>query len=414
MSSDDEREFDLVLWGASGFTGCLVAHYLASHDECAELDWAIAGRNEEKLRDVRSGLGDDFEDLPILLGDSFDRPSLDDIAAQTRVVCTTVGPYSEFGKELVAACVEHGTDYCDLTGESHFVRQMIDAHHDTATEKGVRIVHCCGFDSIPSDLGTLMVQKEALHRHGTPCDEVRFLIWKIRGGLSGGTITTIAQIMEEASGNREMRRNLGHPYALNPEGEQSGPDGSFQRGPRREKELDAWSAPFMMAAINEKIVRRTNALLDYDYGKTFRYSEATHLGSGLPGAVRATTMSAGLGAFAAALSLSPTRKLLQRFLLPSPGEGPSEETIEEGKFSIRLFGRGADENGHPFELVATVSADRDPGYGATAKMIGESALCLAMDDVEDGLKGGVLTPASAMGSTLIDRLRRAGMTFDVQ
>lgn len=413
LPSDSSRPFDLVLWGATGFTGTLVAEYLSDHPEISDLDWAIAGRNRTKLDDLRSRLDPASDELPILLADATDRASLDAIARQTRVVCSTVGPYARFGSKLVAACVDAGTDYCDLTGEAHWIRRMIDTHHDQAQRAGSRIVHCCGFDSIPSDLGTQLVQSQARDRFGTVCDRIDLLVWKIRGGVSGGTAASMAQLIEEASCDRQARRCLADPYGLNPDGQRQGPDSPFQRRPRIHPELGAWTGPFLMAAINEKVVRRTNALLDYRYGRDFRYSEASHLGKGLPALVRATAMSAGLGAFGAAMSLGPTRALLQRFVLPDPGEGPDEEAIERGRFSVRLFGWGSDGGGDKFRIVVEVAADSDPGYGATAKMIGESALCLAVDDVDDGLDGGVLTPASAMGDPLIDRLDEAKISFDV-
>ncbi len=413
MAIDESRPFDIVLWGATGFTGCLVANYLARQAGNADLRWAIAGRNRDKLEDLRRGLGPDFEDLPILVGDALDRASMDEIAQKTRVVCTTVGPYAHFGSNLVAACVEARTDYCDLTGEVQWVREMIDKYHDEAVQRGVRIVHCCGFDSIPSDLGTWHLQTEAQSRYGTRCDRVDLLVWKIRGGVSGGTVASMTQVLEEAGRDRDVRRCLADPYGLNPPEQRSGPDDSFQRTPRIHSELGAWTGPFIMAAINEKVVRRTNALLDYPYGDDFRYSEASHLGTGVPAAVRATAMSAGLGAFSAAMALRPTRALLERFLLPSPGEGPSQETIEDGHFSLRLFGWGRDDQDKSFRIVVEVSADSDPGYGATSTMLGESALCLAVDEVDTGLDGGVLTPASALGDALVERLHAAGISFNV-
>lgn len=413
-STDERREFDLVIWGASGFTGRLVARYLADHSEVSEIDWAIAGRNEEKLSALRDELGPDFKALPILIGDSLDRASLVTMAKRTHVVCTTVGPYARYGSKLVEACLETGTDYCDLTGEAHWIRQMIDAHHDAARDKEVRIVNCCGFDSIPSDLGTHLVQSEAISRYGKPCHEVRGLVWKIRGGISGGTVASMADLMAEATNDRDVRRILAAPYSLNPKGERSGPDKPFQSGPRLDSTVDAWTGPFLMAAVNEKVVRRSNALLDYRYGETFRYSEASHLGKGLPAALRATIMSAGFGAFSAAIAFKPSRKLLQRFLLPSPGEGPDEETIESGHFTLRFFGTGVDDEGREFQIVATIAADADPGYGATAMMLGESALSLALDGSTGGLKGGILTPATALGDALVKRLQAAGMTLEVE
>ncbi len=412
MTATSNREFDIVLFGATGFTGGLVAEYLCSHPDVGDLRWAIAGRNRGKLESLRDELGPAYADLPILVGDCLDRESLAPIAARTSVICTTVGPYCTYGSNLVAACVEAGTDYCDLTGEAHWIRQMIDAHHDQAVEKKVRLVHCCGFDSIPSDLGTLLLQRQAIEEYGAPCKEIRFLVWRARGAVSGGTVATMAISMEQASKDRHLRRLMSDPYALVPDGD--GPDGQFQQGPRRDEFAHTWTGPFIMAVINEKVVRRSNALLDYQYGRDFRYSEGFRTGAGVRGAIRAATVSGGSGAFAAAMSLGPTRKLLRRFVLPSPGEGPDEQARSSGSFEVRLFGRGTDADGADFEVSARVGADLDPGYGATAIMLGESALCLAQDTIDQGLTGGDLTPASALGTNLIERLRSRGMTFEIE
>ncbi len=407
-----DRDFHLVLWGATGFTGRLVAHYLADRPDTDDLSWAIAGRNESKLNALRDELGDAHQDLPILLGDSFDDDSLRAIAARTRVVCSTVGPYDRFGTPLVHACLAEGTDYCDLTGEAHWIRAIIDSCHQEAADRGVRLVHCCGFDSIPSDLGVLLLQTAARERFDTPCQRIQFVLMKASGGFSGGTVASMAEMLETTAKDETLRHVVQDPYGLNPEGQRHGPDGPIQMTVRHEPLVDAWTAPFIMAAINEKVVRRSNALLDYPYGEDFRYAESSHGGKGIPGALRAGSLTAGLGVFAGLMSLSPTRNLLRQ-ILPEPGEGPSEEAIEKGRFLVRLVGRGVAADSHSFEITAHVGADRDPGYGATAMMLGESALCLAFDDTPDALPGGVLTPASAMGQPLIDRLTQAGMTFSV-
>lgn len=416
MNDKEKREFDIVLWGATGFAGRLVAEYLAENYGDGELQWAMGGRSEPKLERLRAELKADFgdaADVPLVLADATDRASLDEMVARTRVVCTTVGPYDKYGSKLVAACVEQDTDYCDLTGEAHWMREMIDEHHETAQAGGTRIVHCCGFDSIPSDLGTFLVQDFAKRERGAPCEQVKLFVERIKGGLSGGTLDSMANAVEKASQSREARRALGHPYSLNPAGEQSGPDGGSQSGVRHDDDADVWTAPFIMARVNEKVVRRSHALLDFEWGRDFRYSETSSMGSGPSGALRAAGFTAGLGAFAGLMAIKPTRKLLQKFVLPSPGEGPSRETIESGYFTIKLIGKGTSEAGEPFEFETTVAADSDPGYGATSMMLGESAMCLAFDEADDALEGGVLTPASAMGMALVERLREAGMTFEV-
>jgi len=396
------KPFDLVLFGATGFTGKLVAEYLLR--KRVSLKWAIAGRDRRKLE----ALG---VDVPILIADAGDLASLDAIAAQTRVVCTTVGPYARYGGPLVEACAKNGVDYCDLTGETHWIRRMIDAHHAQAIKSGARIVHCCGFDSIPSDLGTFMVQEHARATHGVPCSEVVFALGASSGGVSGGTVASMLNILDEAKRDREVRKILLDPYALNPEGERAGPDGPDQRTVRFDDVLGQWTAPFVMAAINARIVRRSNALAGYPYGRDFRYREVMSFGRGPRALALATGVTAGLGAFFAASALPPTRAILERTFLPAPGEGPSEKTRERGFFRAEVVGTGRDGSGREFRVRGRIAGHGDPGYAATARMLAESALCLAGDARHGG--GGVLTPSTAMGERLLARLRAADMTFEV-
>jgi short subunit dehydrogenase-like uncharacterized protein len=266
VSSIDKksRPLDVIVWGATGFTGQLVAEYLAAHAP-KDLRWAIGGRSREKLEAVRANVK--MDELELVVGDARDPKSLAEIVTRTRVMLTTVGPYELHGKELVAACAEHGTDYCDLTGETPFVREMIDAHHERAKQTGARIVHCCGFDSIPSDLGTLTLQESAISKLGEPCTRVAFYVMKMKGGASGGTLATMVNLIETATRDPKVRKIAGNPYALVP-GER-GPDGRDQMGVRFDPELGRWTGPFIMAAINTRIVRRSNALLGHRYGKTF-------------------------------------------------------------------------------------------------------------------------------------------------
>ncbi len=405
MVAKSARKHEIVLWGASGFTGQLVAEYLIRNHP--DVGLALAGRNREKLEGVRrdlTAIEPKAAELPVLIGDSFDRASLDRITADARVVISTVGPYAKYGEAMVASCVANGTDYCDLTGETQFIRRMIDAHQAQAERTGARIVHCCGFDSIPSDLGTLMIQEAAKERFGAPLKGVRFYAGESRGGASGGTIASMLNILEEAK-DKQVRRILGDPYALNPEGERDGPDGSDRMGVRFDEALGMWVGPFVMAAINTRVVRRSNALMGYPYGKKFRYSEEMSFGAGPKGAIRAGTVAAAVGAFVTGASFKPIRAILQKTVLPDPGEGPSREERERGFFVVRLIGTGPDGQ----ELRARVEGQNDPGYGETAKMLGESALCLARDDI--AAPGGIRTPASTMGMTLVERLRDAGMVF---
>jgi short subunit dehydrogenase-like uncharacterized protein len=413
---DRSRPYDIVLFGATGFTGQLVAEYLAVHYGDSDLRLALAGRNQAKLESVRRDLAriqPKCAELALLVADSHDRDSLDAVAAQASVVCTTVGPYAKYGAELVAACVDKGTDYCDLTGETHFIRRVIDAHHSRAEETGARIVHCCGFDSIPSDLGTWMLQAHALEKHGAPCAQIKFFAGKSRGGFSGGTVASMFNIMDEVKRDRSVLKVLGHPYALNPDGERKGPDGSDQRGVRFDKDIGAWTAPFIMAGINTRIVRRSNALLGYRYGRDFRYSEVMSFAPGAKGAAKATALAAGLTGFMLAAAVGPTRALLEK-KLPKPGEGPSRAERERGFFEIHLIGSGKAKDGTRFGLRGRVVGTSDPGYGETAKMLGESAVCLALDGAQLSSSGGVLTPTTAMGTALLERLRKAGMTFELE
>ena len=413
---DRSRRFDIVLWGATGFTGRLVAEYLVEHYGDTDLRLALGGRNLAKLEGVRAELArlcPPAADLPLLIGDSFDVPSLRAIASQTEVVCTTVGPYGKYGAGLVEACVEEGTDYCDLTGETPFIRRMIDSHHDRAVQTGARIVHCCGFDSIPSDLGTWMMFR-AMEEQGAELGEVAFYAGESHGGFSGGTVASILHLLEEARRDPGVRAVLSDPYALNPEGERSGPDGPDPMTVHFDRRLRMWVGPFLMAAINSRVVRRTNALLGYPYGRSFRYSERMSFGKGPKGLLRATAVATGLAAFVAAASIGPTRRLLAQKVLPKPGEGPSREERERGFFVVRLIASGRTGDGQAVELRGRVEGRKDPGYGETAKMLAEAALCLALDGAELDAPGGVRTPASTMGDRLLERLRAASMLFEVR
>ncbi len=403
------RDFDIVLWGATGFTGQLVADYLVRNylhqaGNPTGLRLALAGRNEEKLRALAREIG--ASELPILIGDSFDAASLDAIASRAEVVISAVGPYAKYGHELVAACVRNATDYCDLTGESTFIRDMIDTHHETARSNGTRIVHCCGYDSIPSDLGTFMVQEAMKKRYGTYASEVKMAA-EAKGGASGGTIASMINMFDEIKANPSVRKVLGDPYALNPKGVR-GPDKSDQTGIRFDKDFDKWTAPFVMAAINTRVVRRSHALMGLPWGKDFRYSEVMSTGKGAKGFARAAAVAGGLASFIGLIALPITRPIIEK-RLPAPGEGPDKEARESGFFKTRLI---ALRDGN--EVRGIVEGYQDPGYGATAIMLSEAALCLALDGADLQSEGGISTPAVAMGMRLIERLRNAGMKFEIQ
>lgn len=410
----NDRELDVVLWGATGFTGRLVAEYLLErYGAGRDLRWALGGRNRAKLEELRADIGKttrvDTSFLPILVADATDDTAIASVARRTRVVCTTVGPYAKYGSALVAACVQQGTDYCDLTGEVQWMRRMIDTHQRGAELSGARIVHTCGFDCIPSDIGVLFMQREMQARHGVTSPRIKFRVRGFRGGASGGTLASMMNMLEEASHDAEIWRVLGHPYGLNPTGDQKGPDGSDQVGPAYDSDFAEWTGPFVMAAVNTRVVRRTNALLGYPYGRAFRYDEATLMGRGPAGVLKATGMTAALGSGMAAMRLGPIRRLAAR-RLPAPGEGPSREQRENGFFDVRLWAQ------HPTDpaknLWGKVTGDRDPGYGSTAKMLGESAVCLAKGESRVG--GGLWTPAAALGEALLERLQRnAGLGFEI-
>ncbi len=411
----EAREFDVVVWGASGFTGRLTAEYLlARYGTSSAVRWAIAGRNAAKLESVRAELagaaGADANALPILVGDGDDAEFLGALARRTRVVCTTVGPYAKYGTKLVAACASAGTDYCDLTGEVPWIRRMIDAHQAAAAASGARIVFCCGFDCIPADLGAYFVQREMKKRHGVACARIQFRVVGFSGGASGGTIASMLHMMEESERDPTVMTTMNEPYALNPPGERSGLDEPESLAWRWDPDFGEWTAPFMMAGIDTKIVRRSNALLGNAYGKQFRYDEAILTGAGPIGWAKAVGAAASTVAMMGAMAIGPVRRAVSG-QLPQPGEGPSKEKRERGYFEIALRGE------HPSDpaktLRARIRGDRDPGYGSTAKMLAESAVCLAQDALP--AKGGCWTPASAMGDALLTRLAaNAGVTFTLE
>jgi short subunit dehydrogenase-like uncharacterized protein len=373
---------DIVVYGATGFVGRLVAEYLATHAP-EQVTIALGGRTREKLERVREDLGVAW---PLVVADSADEAALQAMCADAKVVATTVGPYRRDGLGLVDACIANGTDYVDLTGEVLFVHESV-SRHEQAGASGVRIVHSCGFDSIPSDLGTLL-----LHRETGELGPTTLVVAALKGGASGGTLASMKGQIDEATADKRARRIVFDPYSLGGDGP---PVRDLQKVARH-KQL-GWIGPFVMAPYNTRIVRRSHSILDY--GAHFSYREVQRHRDPLT----ALGFSAGLGALAGGLAFGPTRKLLDK-LLPGPGEGPSEKARRSGFFRMELHSGGA---------KATVAAKGDPGYAATAVMMGESALTLVLERDTLPPHTGVLTPATALGAPLIDRLRRAGMTFEV-
>ena len=393
------REFDLVIFGATGFTGRLVADYVAHTSRHRPLRWAIAGRNADKLAQVRKELP--TPEIPVILVDALDPAAVEAVARRTTVVCTTVGPYAKFGSALVAACAEAGTHYCDLTAEVPWMRQMIDAHHERAIATGAKIVHSCGFDSIPSDLGTFLVQREMIARHGSPATTVTALFGETSGGMSGGTLATMAELSTAARKDAGVRRVLFNPYALDPDPTEPKVPSPDDRSIGWFAPLKMFTVPFIMALSNTRIVRRSHALLGQPWGSEFRYREVMSTPGNAGGLAMAGGIMAGIAGLGIVLSTKPLReRLVQRFA----GDGPSLETRTHGHWKVRFVAE------HDGDQLVYIAADRaDPGYGSTAKMLGESALCLALDPL--GSPGGVLTPAVAMGVALAERLRSAGLTF---
>ena len=398
------RDLDLVLYGATGFVGKLTAEYLAraAPDEARI---GLAGRSQQKLEAVRDELGSRAADWPLIVADAADRAALDELAKRTAAVATTVGPYRLYGMPLVEACATAGTHYADLTGEPLFMRDTTERWDAPAKASGARIVHTCGFDSIPSDIGVL-----TLHQAAGELAEATLVVRRMRGGVSGGTLASLKGTVDDIKKDRSLAKVLGDPYALSPDRgaePQLGKEADL-RGAEYSEELGTWFGPFVMAPVNTRVVRRSNALQDWAYGRRFRYREVMDFGDGVVGRAKALGMGGGMLALTAGLAVPPSRFVLDR-VLPDPGEGPKEELVRHGFFVIEIHARTpAGER-----RVCRVEAQGDPGYGATSVMLGESALCLALDGERLPDRAGVLTPATAMGSVLTDRLRAAGQTFEV-
>ncbi|MDX6200288.1 MAG: hypothetical protein QOJ79_3439 [Actinomycetota bacterium] len=398
------RTYDVVLHGATGFAGRLTARHLAAHAGTAKV--ALSGRSRDKLERLRDELGVDW---PLIVAYAADPTSLAELAASTTAVATTVGPYVKYGLPLVLACAEAGTSYADLTGEVLFVRDSAAAAHKLAQETGARIVHSAGFDSIPSDLGVLLLHEQVAADGEGTLAETAYLMVSVKGGVSGGTIDTMRTQLDVVKSDRSLRRVLADPYALSPDrlAEPDLGDESDVMVPTRDPLLGRWVAPFVMASHNTRIVRRSNALLGHAYGPGFRYREVMSVGAGPLAPLLAGGVTAGLGALAVGMSLPPTRALLDR-VLPKPGAGPSEKVQQNGHFRVEITTRTSTGA----RYVATVAAKGDPGYAATAVMFAESALCLGTDDLTT--PGGVVTPAVAMGDHLVKRLQARGFELSVR
>lgn len=402
-----DTKFDIIVYGATSFVGQIITRYMHEQFADGSVKWAIAGRSRNKLHALSDKIG--LSGIEMLIADAQDTDALQAMCDQTKVMMSTVGPYALYGDKLVEVCAASGTHYCDLTGEPQWIRKMQLAHEERAKESGARIVHCCGFDSIPSDLGVHFLQSHAREQFGETCNTIDMRVMKIKGGASGGTIASMINMVKEASDNADLRRELKNPYSLCP------PDHGFsarQRSVSMEYDdtLGAWISPFIMAAINTRVLHRSNALSGKAYGADFLYEEALAAGKGSRGKRRARLSAWGINALMFGLAVPPIRWLLETKILPKPGEGPSEREQLEGKYDMLFLGSTAKGD----TIRCRVTGDRDPGYGSTAKMLSQAAACLAHDVPED-VPGGFWTPATLMGDTLIARLQAdAGLTFALE
>ena len=389
----EQREFDVIVYGATGYTGRLVAEYInGEYGVGGDLKWAMAGRSMDKLKSVRDEIGCPAE-TPLVTADASDPSSLAELAKRTKVICTTVGPYQLYGTDLVKACAENGTDYVDLCGEPAWMHDMIAAHEETANNSGARIVFSCGFDSIPFDLGVFFLQENAKKQLGEPAQRVRGRVRSMEGKFSGGTAYSLKATLAAAQKDPSIIGKLTNPFSL--ANGFTGPDQPRDDKPMLDDALGMWCAPFVMATINSKNVHRSNALMNHAYGEDFQYDEMMLAGQGDEGK-----------AVAEYIANTP---MIGTPNDPKPGEGPTKEERENGSYDV-LF-HGTAKSGDVIKVG--VKGDKDPGYGSTSKMIAESAICLAKDDLTT--PGGVYTPAPAMGHALINRLTsKAGLTFEVE
>lgn len=409
-----QTNYDLVVFGATSFVGQILTRYLAEYfsTQQEQLSWAIAGRSQQKLQDLKSSLGTLGESLPILIADASNQAELNALCAQTRVVVSTVGPYALYGEPLIQACVTNGTDYCDLTGETQWIKKMIEKYESQAQQSGARIVHCCGFDSVPSDMGVYYLQQQAQKQFNAPATQVSMRVKTLKGGASGGTVASLINVIQEAAADPALRKDLVNPYVLCPPDHGNSQRQIYIKTAKFDSDFNAWIAPFVMAAVNERVVHRSNALSGNAYGSNFSYNEAILTGEGLKGRFKALGVVSGLGVFMLAAVSKPVSQLMERYMLPKPGEGPTPEQQRTGRFDLRFVGKT--EAGQTLKIKVT--GDRDPGYGSTGKMLGQAALSLAIDHVKEAKKtgraGGFWTPASMFDDRFIQRLtKHAGIAF---
>lgn len=405
------KPYDLIIFGATSFVGEILCQYMVeNYGVDREVRWAAAGRSQGKLEQLRNNLGDSASALQLLTADAADEAALNDLCAQTRVIISTVGPYALYGESLVRVCVETGTDYCDLTGEVQWVRRMVERYQEAATKSGARIVHCCGFDSIPSDMGVWHLQQAAQAQFGQTCETIRMRVKAMRGAASGGTVASMLNIASEAAGDKELRKELANPYSICPDGHGFTARQHNVSSPELDPESGRWAGPFVMAGVNTRVVHRSNALSGNAYGDNFRYDESMLMGKGFKGRMSATGFTLGLGAFMVGAAIKPTRWVMENTFLPKPGEGPSPEAQEKGFYDLRFLGETATGE----KIRTKVTGDRDPGYGSTAKMLAQAGLSLAFDVDKASKGGGFWTTATVFDQRFIDRLEKnAGLSFSV-
>ncbi len=399
------KPYDVVVFGGTSFVGKLLCRYLADHFSSADLTWAAAGRSLEKLEQMRRSLPPKTYGVSLIIADATDAASIAAMCAQTRVVVSTVGPYALFGEPLVKACAETGTDYCDVTGGCNgFAACWTDTSRPPKEqERGSYTV--AASNSAPSDLGVHFVQREAQQRYGCYCAHVKMRVKALRGGASGGTIASLMNVAKEAAADPVLRKELQNPYALCPKDGRPKTRRKNLSAPQFDGDFQAWLAPFIMAAINTRVVHRSNALMNYAYGEQFRYDEAMLAGGGVRGRLSAYALAGAMGGFVALTAIAPSRWFLQSFVLPAPGKGPSSESQAKGFYDLRFLGLLHDGRC----IRAKITGDADPGYGSTSKMLGQAALCLARLDKGEG---GFWTPATLFGDTLIEALQKhAGLSF---
>lgn len=401
-------QYDIILFGATSFVGDILTGYMMSqYGNNSEIKWAVAGRSEQKLLETKQKHS--AQEIPHIIADAANEQQINAMVKQARVVVSTVGPYALFGEPLVKACVESGTDYCDLTGEVQWYKRMVDKYETTAKQTGARIVHCSGFDSIPSDLGVYFLQQQAQAKFGKMCENVKMRVARLKGGASGGTVASMVNIAKEAAKDPALRKELQNPYSICPSGHGFKRRQENTNKPQFDEDFDQWTGPFVMAAVNTRVVHRSNALSNKAYGEDFSYSEAMLMGKGGKGKSRARNMSWGLNIFMVLAAIKPTRWVLERFVLPKPGEGPTPEEQLKGCYDYRFVGKTDDGQ----IIKVKVTGDRDPGYGSTAKMLGQAAACLASIKKEDK-PGGFWTPATIYQDDLVQRLiEKSGLTFEV-